>query len=702
MSQEQELKNRILFRVYFLFFAFVIFGAFIFFRIWYLQHVEGDYWKQKQQAERVYEKKLLADRGTIFASDGSILAITLPYYRVAMDVTVLQDTDFPNLNDSLEALADMLGKHFSEGGTYSAQDYLQKIHQARKNHDRHFYLISVKRLYNYQEVSLLKTMPIFCRGTNTGGLILEKVNNQRFYPLGDMARITLGLIRGDTAGIKGLEFSFNKELRGKDGITLVQRIAGNVEVPIEEYGELATEDGHDIVTTLNTNHQDIVETALTKAISTHDAKSGVAILMEVATGKITAMANYPENLNNAVLMQVEPGSTFKIASAIAALEDNAIEIEDSIETHDGEYAFFDRTMRDIQPHKTLTFRQAIEKSSNIAIAKIIYQRYKSNPELFFERLDRMGVLQATGCQLRGEPIPSVIRPNTPSWNGTTLPWLATGYNIRLTPLQLLTFFNAIANDGQMMRPLIVSEIKNNAETIVKFEQEVIRKQIASQKVLREVRSLLEGVVESGTATGVKGSHYKIAGKTGTAQKLVNGEYQKIYRASFVGYFPAEKPKYSCVVVIDEPNAGLIYGSSVAGPAFKEISDKVYSLDLELNQEPIFTVASAATRTPITRVVHRDDAIRIYNALNISTPKRPKTEFVVSQRDAGSVRFKPYSLSLRVLPNVHGMTAKDALCLLENLGCRVRLSGTGKVTGQHPQAGTPLKKGTTVWLQLVAR
>ncbi|MCZ2356265.1 MAG: transpeptidase family protein [Bacteroidia bacterium] len=702
MSQEKELKSRILFRVYFLFFVFAIFGSLIFFEIWKIQYIEGDYWQRKQQTDRVYEKKLLADRGTIFASDGSILAITLPYYRVAVDVTVLRESDFPNLKDSLTALAKQLAKYFPEEGTYTMQDYLQKLQLARQNHDKHFYLTSVKRFYNYPEVSLLKTFPIFCRGKNGGGLILEKINNKRFYPLGDMARITLGLIQGDTVGIKGLEFSFDKELRGKDGLTLVQRISGNVEVPIEEYGELSTEDGHDIVTTLNINHQDIVETALEKAIKTNDAKSGVAILMEVATGKITAMANYPENLNNAVLMQVEPGSTFKIASTIAALEDNAVTLADTIETNGGSYEFFDRTMRDVQANEKLSFRQAIEKSSNIAIARVIDGYYKSKPELFFERLDRMGVLTASGCQLRGEPIPAVIRPNTPAWNGTTLPWLATGYNIRLTPLQLLTFFSAIANGGKMMRPIIVSEIRNNAESIVKFEPEVIRKQIASSKTLKEVQSLLEGVVENGTASGIKGSHYKIAGKTGTARKLIDGEYQKVYRASFVGYFPADNPKYSCIVIVDEPNAGLIYGSSVAGPVFKEISDKVYALDLELNQEPVREVANAMLYTPVTRVVHRDDAIRVYNALNISSPQRPKTEFVVAKRDKESVHFRPYSPSSRVLPNVHGMSAKDALSLLENFGCKVRLNGTGKVTNQYPQAGSPMKKGTTVWLQLVTK
>jgi cell division protein FtsI (penicillin-binding protein 3) len=422
----------------------------------------------------------------------------------------------------------------------------------------------------------------------------------------------------------------------------------------------------------------------------------------VSTGHIKAIANYPETYNHAVATLYEPGSTFKLASVMAGLEDGYLHAGDSIDTGGGEYNFFDRTMRDVHGYGRLSLRQCFEKSSNIGIAKLVYKHYKNRPEQFISRLDQLGVLGGTGFALRGEPAPYIIRPKDKEWSGPTLPWLSTGYNVRMTPLQVLAFYNAVANGGRMMQPMLVQALRSGSDEIARFEPVVQREKIASDETLALARELMEGVVERGTSKAIRTEAYPAAGKTGTAQKLIGGEYKRTYRASFAGYFPAQNPRYSCFVMIEEPTEAGYYGGDVAAPVFREIADALYATDITLSRPASeLQVASKQLHYPVTRVVHQGDAKTVYNRFSVSAPSSPESEFVRSWQNGPVVRLAPKKLSKVAVPDVQGMSAKDAVAVLENLGLLVRLQGHGKVRRQNIRAGSAFRKGQTITLTLTS-
>jgi cell division protein FtsI (penicillin-binding protein 3) len=703
INNRVRVPDPILRRIYLLFVIFVAFGLLIIIQLIRLQWTYS-HQNNPESGDRVYYRRQLADRGSILADDGSILAITVPSYRVAFDATVMRPRDYANFNDSLELLATLLAANFAEDSVHTAQYFKQLIETNIAKKDRHTYLFGIKRLFTYQQVKQLMNFPIFNRGRFRGGLIIEKINNQRFYPYERLARITLGFMKDDTTGARGIEYSFNKELRGKDGMALVQRVAGGLEIPINEFGEVDAQDGADVVTTLNLNLQEMVVKALEKGVIAHEALGGVAILMETATGKIKAIANYGEELNSAVATAFEPGSTFKIATAMVALEEGVVKPNDTINTGFGQAQYSDRILRDIAPYGRITFRQAFEKSSNVAMAQIISNFYAKQPGRFYDMLEKIGALTHTHFQLLGEPTPYVIRPGDPEYNTTTLPWLSTGYNILLTPLQLLTFVNAIANNGTMLQPLIVSQVRQGAEIIKQYHAKVLREKICSEATLRTIRELMEGVVERGSAAGINPGTYKIAGKTGTAKKLVGRQYQQVYRSSFVGYFPADKPKYTCFVMIDQPSAGEIYGSMVAAPVFREIADNVLSSDFKSPKivPARYTLPDRAWDIPYSRQVNFSDAQTVYSRLQIPLPPKPgNSAMVFCKRSYGTLQFRKTNIDLQrnIVPDLIGMAAKDAMAICENLGLVVRLNGFGKVRHQSIKLGTRFHRGTIITLTL---
>jgi cell division protein FtsI (penicillin-binding protein 3) len=367
--------------------------------------------------------------------------------------------------------------------------------------------------------------------------------------------MTLGLVTDSAKAIRGIEYAFDKELRGMDGLIMAQKLAGNTLMPLDRFGQKLTTDGYDVQTTLNINMMDIVRDALKNGVENNEAKFGVAILMETKTGQIKALANYPEEYNYAVALTIEPGSTFKVASAIALLEDKKVKPQDTVDTGDGTIKYFDKVITDHHRLGKITFETAIAQSSNVAISKLVQEHYKDNPELFIQHLERMHLLETTGISLKGEPEPIIVRPGNKEWSGTSLPSLSYGYGIRMTPLQLLSFYNAIANGGKIVQPMLVKSVRDKSHLFQEFETEENPTRIASEETLAQVRKMMEAVVESGTAKDIRSKDFKIAGKTGTVRKLVNGQYQAKYRASFIGYFPAENPKYTCLVMIDEPSVG---------------------------------------------------------------------------------------------------------------------------------------------------
>ena len=699
-----HVPDTILKRVYILSALIVLGGVAIVAKLVHIQFAQADKWQALMERDRVYHRTVLATRGSLLADDGAILATTLPFYRVAMDPTQVDTGSLPNYADSLNALCQGLAR-VANDPELSPRYFRLRILRARARGDRHVYLFPVRRVFNHQEMRQIVSLPILNQGRFKGGLILEKINNQRFYPLQGMARITLGLMQDDTSGVKGLEYSFNRYLRGRDGRQLVQRLAGGVQLPLTDDEAVETRDGYDVRTTLNVNMQDVVSNALNRAIIRHNAQSGVAILMEVATGEVKAIANYPETYNTAVMEQMEPGSTFKTASAMIALEDGVVRPDDVFDTGEGQTTYYDRKLKDEKRLGRITLAQALEKSSNVAISRLIYDQYRHRPEHFIKRLQEIGILNETGFQIKGEPAPNLIQPGQRMWNGATLPWLSIGYNVRLTPLQILAFYNAIANDGRYVQPLIVKQILQRQRVVKTYEAAVLNEQICSPKTLAIIREMLRGVVEQGTAQNIRHAAFQIAGKTGTAQKLVNGSYQQIYRASFVGYFPADKPRYSCFVMIDEPKDGNIYGSTVAAPVFREIAERLFTAQFTQNAQ---LPQVEQPRLPLARVVHLQDARKAFpllglpaEAVNRSQRQAAVGDYLYCRQVNDSVECLPLRMNREAVPNVEGMTARNALAVLENLGLRVRLVGHGKVVDQSLRPGTPIKRNQTIELKLKA-
>ena len=405
--------------------------------------------------------------------------------------------------------------------------------------------------------------------------------------------------------------------------------------------------------------------------------------------------------NHAVGGLTEPGSTFKLASVIALLEETSLKLSDSIATGSGTYKFYDQTMRDYKTggFGTITLADAFARSSNIGISQLVNRHFGLKPERYIEHLNTMGITQPLQLQLAGEGLPDVPTPTDPRWSGVTLPWMSIGYGLKLTPLQTLTFYNAVANDGVMVQPLLVKRVKRVNQTVETFRAKVLRDLICSPATLEKVKTLLERVVEEGTASSIREGHYSIAGKTGTAQKIVNGAYTKQYYTSFAGYFPTDAPKYSCIVVIDHPKGVPQYGSDVAAPVFKEIADKIYATDLELHEPLPRQFAREEGVLPVIQAGLRSDLQLICNTLGIPQRTRDETEWTRTEHGGDRVIWTDNHQEKGTVPNVEGMTLRDALYLLENQGLRVEHSGTGRVAKQSKEAGSKAVKGERVRLEL---
>ncbi|MFO0399973.1 MAG: penicillin-binding protein [Sphingobacteriia bacterium] len=694
-----KVSDTILKRVYLLFAGFIFFGVLVCVQVLRLQWGKADYYEARKNRERVYKRNMLADRGSILADDGSVLATTLPFFRIAIDATRMDPRYFPNFPDSLNALCTALATQFGEGEA-DIVHFKRLILHARQEGDRHVYLFPYRRLCTIRELKQIEQMPIFGQGRYRGGLIVEKVNNSRFYPLDNLAKITLGSMRNDTVGSRGIEYSFNRQLRGRDGQMLVQRVGGGVEVPLNYIYEVEAQDGLDIQTTLNVNIQDVTDAALRQAVEKHRAKWGLAIVMEVQTGEIKALANYPESYNHAVATRLEIGSTFKLVSTLALMESSQIQPDDSVDVGKGRIEYADRVLKDDYISGRISLQEAIERSSNVGVSKLVNAHFRHNPEKFYLQLDALGITRPVHFQLKGEPFPKLIRPQDKAYNATTLPWLSIGYNISLTPLQMLTFYNGLANGGVMLQPLIVKEIRSKTQVLKTYEAEVLNPKMCSEQTLSQLQAMLRGVVERGTARSIRKSKVPIAGKTGTAQRLKDGHYTKAYVSSFVGYFPADQPRYSCIVLINEPEGGDYYGGDVAAPVVREVAEALQATRLQPLQAHLAVPAAGARPSlPASRALHRHDAQVQYKHLRIPTEHKPSTDYVRVRTSPQGVSLHAYRLQDKLVPDVKGMPAKDAMALLENLGLRVALRGHGQVYRQSLKAGSRLYRNQLIVLDL---
>ena len=694
-----NIKNSILVRVRVSFILVVLFALAIVYRMGVIQFAEGDKWNALAAKIGLQYREVEATRGNILSDNGSLMATSIPFYRLALDPS---RPSSQILNDNLDSLAFHLSLFY---GDASATAYKRRIIDAREKGRR--YLSLNRKLINYQDKKMISGWPILREGRLDGGVLFERVD-KRFKPFNYLAGRTIGFVNENNNGA-GLEYSFNAILAGEPGKALFQKTMGGNWKPVPDASEVRPIDGYDVETTIDINLQDVATSALLRALKSHDADYGSVVVMEVKTGQIKAMSNlgklkngrYSEKYNYAVGSHGlrEPGSTFKLMTMLALLEETNVHLTDTIDTGDGEFTFYKSTIKDHEKggYGKITVEEAFEISSNIAMAKLADKYFGLKPTLFYNQIEKAGLTEPLGFQIVGEGRPKVNKPE--DWSGITLPWMAHGYGLELTPLHTLSLYNAIANNGVMVKPYIVKSVRKADRIIEEFEPVVMNKAICSQATIGKLKILLEGVVESGTAKNIKNDDYKIAGKTGTAVTLRNGRYQKEYMTSFAGYFPADNPEYSCIVIIENPKGFWQYGSSVAAPVFKEVADKIYAKDIEMHMAMEDEFDPEYGIFPIIRSGYKVDLQFICNNLGISNHTNTTDDWVKTKINDNSVVWRENVVKTGVTPDVTGMTLRDAIYVLESCGYQVRMNGIGRVKKQSVMPGRRIVKGDKITIEL---
>jgi cell division protein FtsI (penicillin-binding protein 3) len=704
------LKKDILWRVGVVYVFMLLLAVLIVSKIFYLQVFKGKELEEKSRELNIKNVMVESNRGDVYSTNGRLLASSVPYYEIRLDTRSTGcKLSSQAYYKKLDTLAERLSELFHDK---SPEAYRKELYRARKNGER-FYLI--KKRVNYNQLKKLKTFPLFERGRYKGGFIVIQ-KNIRIQPHDNLASRTIGYTtpwKGDN--VVGIEGAYDSYLRGTKGVKRMRRVQGGVWIPVSNENEIEPKTGKDVVSTIDVNIQDVAESALKQQLKKHNADHGTAVLMEVETGEIKAIANlgktkkdqYKEIYNYAVGESREPGSTFKLASVMALLEDNYVDLNDTVDTKDGEIYYYDKKLTDTKPggYGKITIRQAFEYSSNVGISKTITKNYRNRETQFVDRLYSMNLNDPLNLEIKGEGEPKIKYPGDKYWSGITLPMMSIGYEVRLTPLQVLTFYNAVANDGKMVKPRFVKEIREHGETIKKFKKEIINPAICSKPTVKKAQELLKGVVENGTAKNLKDANFDIAGKTGTAQ-IANKKYgytkkSKIsYQASFVGYFPADNPKYSCIVVVNSPSDQVYYGNVVAGPVFKEIADKVYATSFSMHDGLKLAENQNKIKIPYTKHSNRTELKNVLNRLNIEAKeKNVDSDWVVTRKKDSLIDLANRYIEPGIMPNVTGMGVKDAVYILEKMGLNVKIKGRGSIQEQSIQAGTPVDEGDMVILKM---
>ncbi len=704
-----SLKKEIVWRVGVIYIFMLAFAILIVGKIFYLQLIEGGKWREKAQTLTLKDITIESNRGDILATDGRLLASSVPYYEIRMD-TRSTGMDAQTFNDNIDSLSIKLSELFRDK---TAVQYKEELTTARKSGER-FHLI--KRRVNYNQLKELKKFPLFRLGQYKGGFIALQTN-LRIQPHVSLASRTIGYTtKGEGGNVVGIEGAYDKELKGVEGVRLMQRLNGNVWMPVHDGNEVEPKDGMDVVTTIDVDIQDVAESALLKQLIRHEAHHGTAVLMEVSTGEIKAIVNlernskgqYKESYNFAIGESRAPGSTFKLASMVALLEDGYVELEDTVDTGEGEILFYDKKITDTKKggYGILTVKEMFEISSNVGISKLITKYYTGKEEKFINRLYSMNLNNRLGIAIKGEGEPQIKYPGDKLWSGVTLPQMSIGYEVRLTPLQMLTLYNAIANDGKMVKPKFTKGLMYHGDWVKTFDSEVLKQSICSRSTLRKLRVMLEGVVERGTAKNIRNNNYKIAGKTGTAQIASKesgyADKSKIsYQASFAGYFPADNPKYSCIVVVNAPSKNVYYGNLVAGPVFKEIADKVYATNFEMHEGLNLSMSEEIQpKVPYTKNSDKNELKFALTELGIKVnDEEVSSDWVMTTKLDSSVKLNNRTITQNLMPNVKGMGAKDAVFILENMGLSVELQGRGTILKQSIAPGSRISKGVIVVLEM---
>jgi cell division protein FtsI (penicillin-binding protein 3) len=681
----EEFKKNMKLRVNLVYICILLLAFAIVFQMVKLVFIEGGELRDRPENRTTRSAKVDARRGNIYSTDGSILVMTMPIFTVRMDLhhsVISQDT----FNFYVKALSDSLAKLYPKKSSREWQKDLEiarskdlgvnpnsKISRGRGTRN---FLIA--RNIQYADLKRMQTFPILNnKNRNRSGLIVEETS-RRIRLHNQLAARTIGHPKSDKDGGVGLERAYDDVLRGRSGSRVERKVANNVWRPVFS-NQQEPENGRDIVTTIDMRIQDVAHAALMKSLQKSEASHGTAILMEVSTGKIRAIVNlkrgndsaYYEVENFSVNESVEPGSTFKLASLIAILEEGKLDTGTLVPT--GRMQVADKWVNDTrrEGYGEISLKHAFELSSNVGIAYAVRESFSKNEKKFTDHLYKMRLNQPLGLEIPGERPPLIKNPkdHKSEWWGTSMAWMSMGYEVQITPLQQLAFYNAVANNGRMMKPMFVEEIRSGGQRVKRFEPTVLESRIASDKTIKKVRESLEGVVQNGTARSLSRSPYRVAGKTGTAQ--VNYQEKGIqkmrYRASFIGYFPADNPQYTCLVMVSNPSGIRFHGGEIAAPVFREIADKVYATYLNLE----------------TELPDLED----FQMLQLAT----NTEKIDN--------IKNSARSSKTLPSVRGMTARDAVYLLESLGYKVMLNGRGIVREQSITAGTTIVQGQQIWLRL---
>lgn len=692
-----DVKRSILIRVRIAFLAVLIFAGGVVYRICQVQFVEGDKWKKEGEEAAFAWKKVKAARGNIFSDNGSLLATSLPFYRLVMDPTVPKEKYFRMYADSL---AERLAGHFQDK---SAKEYKEMIVDARTTGKQ--YLILNRKQIDHHTRKGMQDWPLVRMGRYKGGVMFEK-SEVRYRPFSNLSRRTIGFVNENGNGA-GLEYSFDNQLGGQDGEALYQKLGGGTWKPVVDAENKKAVEGYDIQTTIDVNLQDVAETSLHEAMATHQADQGTVVVMEVKTGEIRAISNltregehYSESFNHAVRGLFEPGSTFKLLTMISLLEGGNVTVKDKVETGSGVFNLYGVPIRDHHAGGLglVSIQEAFEQSSNIAMAKLVEKNYGSRPAAFLEYVDRLGMSKPLGLQMAGEAIPKLTRPTEKAWSGITLAWMSHGYGLEISPMHTLTLYNAVANGGKMVKPKFVRAIMQADNVVEEFETETLNPRICSDKTLQQLRQLLEGVVQNGTAQNLRNTIYGIAGKTGTAQILEDGKHVHRYITSFVGYFPARNPKYTAIVLIRNPRGEDQTGNSVAGPVFRAIADNVYALDLSI-QPALADAKVTGPEFPLIRAGRQQDLAAICKELGINSRTATEEEWTRVSASGNILVLGKNKMGRGRVPDVEGMTFRDAVYLLEREGLVVEHAGRGRVIRQSIAAGQTFSRGDRIQIDL---
>ncbi len=693
-----EIKSNRNWALIITFFLMLILFVFISFRLFAIQYSDTDIVKTHDPKVRVID----APRGNILSEDGRILSVTMPVYDVRLDLFTVGEQLF---NTELRNLSIELNKMFKDK---TVEEYENEL---RDNKSKRYFLL--KRNVSYVQLQEMKSFPIFNKGKNRGGFI-PKMKSTRDYPFGSLGKVTVGKVniirtqngKDSIVPKNGIELAFNDFLQGVPGKEMTQEISGNILIPKKSELNVLPQPGRDVITTINIEFQDAAELALKKKLNEMRALWGCVVLMEVKTGDIKAIANlhrgkdstYFDSKNHAIVSEIAPGSTFKLASYLSILEDDIMDITDSVETGNGRVQFYTTTISDTKRggYGKITFGESFVVSSNVAISKVINDSYKNHPENFISNLEKFKLTEPLNLQLPYRSDMIMRKPDDKLWSGTSLPSMSIGYEMSISPLQILTFYNAIANKGKMVIPRIVSSIRSEGKTINTFPVNIIDQPIVSEESVNKLLPYMEEVVSNqrsnwttdiinGTAKNIFTEKYKIAGKTGTCKNEYwnwskKTKYNKSYTSSFVGFFPADNPKYSCIVVINDfidTTDFNHYGGDVAAPVFREISDKVYAFDSEMEY-----LSDSSSRTE--------------NIIEKVTLNRLSEKEITNEDRIRKIRLE---LEKGIMPNIKGLELMEVIFVFENYDLQIEFSGSGKVSFQSLKNGVEIGENKIIKVKL---